>query len=285
MNGVLRLTVILVLAALPARAQDPDPRTLGDIRTELTALYAQIQELRTLFSTSGAETGVVNSGPALQRLDALETELRRVTGDLERVEGHVQAVIEDGTRRVGDLEFRLTELEGGDISALGDTPVLGGETGGAGAGLIESPLEGTGTETVPGAEAPQLAVSEQADFDAAMAAYSGGDFAGAVQRFAAFQATYPGGPLSGEARFYEAESLAATGDWRRAARAYLEVYSGAPTGPRAPVALLRLGNALAELGQTETACQTLGELASRYPGAEAPVLAEAETRRAALGCL
>ena len=125
----MRIRAVLILMMLPfaAQAQDADRQTLADVRAELSALYAQVQELRTLFSTSGADTGVENAGPALQRLDVVEAELRRVTGALEKLEFKVQQVVEDGTRRVGDLEFRLTELEGGDVSALGDTPLLGGD--------------------------------------------------------------------------------------------------------------------------------------------------------------
>jgi tol-pal system protein YbgF len=284
MAHLLRLVTVLLLLAQPLRAQEADPQTLADIRTELTALYAQVQELRTLFSTSGADTGVANAGPALQRLDVIETELRRVTGELERVENRVQQVVDDGTRRVGDLEFRLTELEGGDTSALGDTPTLGGEAV-AVAPVVESPLEPVVVVPPAGGEQPELAASEQFDYDAAFADFNAGNFGQAADKFAAFVTTYPGSPLSSDAQFYRAEALASQGDWGHAARSYLDSFSGAPSGPHAPVALYKLGVALAELGQLEEACLTLNEVQARYPAAEPRLLEQVLTTKQDLGCL
>ncbi len=279
----MRIRAIFLALILPfaAHAQDPDPQTLADIRAELTALYAQVQDLRTLFTTSGAETGVENAGPALQRLDAMEIELRRVTGELEQLEFRVQQVVDDGTRRVGDLEFRLTELEGGDVSALGDTPLLGGDPT---APVIASPLDTVPAEPVADV-APQLAATEQSDYDAAFADFQAGNFAAAAEKFAAFVTTYPGGPLSGDAQFFRAEALASQGDWSRAARSYLDSFSGSPSGPHAPMALFKLGVSLAELGQMEESCLTLNEVQARYPAAEARLLEMTLAKKQDLGCL
>ncbi len=279
----MNIRAFLVVLVLPfsAFAQDADPQSLADIRSDLTALYAQVQELRTLFSTSGADTGVENAGPALQRLDVIEAELRRQTEELERLENKVNLVIDDGTKRVGDLEFRLTELEGGDTSALGDTPMLGAD---GVAGVVASPLDAMVVEPATG-EAPQLAATEQSDYDVAFAEFEAGNFGPAAEKFAAFVTTYPGGPLSGDALFYRAEALAATGDWSHAARSYLDSFSGAPSGPHAPVALFKLGVSLAELGQMEESCLTLNEVQARYPAAEARLLEEVRAKRQALGCL
>lgn len=277
----LRLAVMALVLPAMAWAQDPDPQTLADIRTELSALYGQVQDLRTLFTTSGADTGVENAGPALQRLDAMEAELRRVTGALEQLEFKVQQVVEDGTRRVGDLEFRLTELEGGDVSALGDAPMLGGD---ATASVIASPLEPVTGAPATG-DTPQLAATEQLDYDAAFAEFQAGNFAAAAAKFATFIESYPGGPLSGDAQFYRAEALASQGDWGQAARSYLDTFSGSPSGPHAPVALFKLGVSLAELGQMEESCLTLNEVQARYPTAEAQVLEMTLAKKQELGCL
>ena len=278
---IIRAFLVVIFLPFAAFAQDADPQTLADIRTDLTALYAQVQELRTLFSTSGADTGVENAGPALQRLDLIEAELRRQTEELERLENKVNGVIEDGTKRVGDLEFRLTELEGGDTSALGDTPLLGSDGTSA---VVASPLDVVPVDPA-GTETPQLAATEQLDYDAAFADFQAGNFTPAAEKFAAFVATYPGGPLSGDALFYRAEALAATGDWSHAARSYLDSFSGAPSGPHAPVALFKLGVSLAELGQLEESCLTLNEVQARYPAAEARLLEEVHAKKTALGCL
>ena len=48
-------------------------------------------------------------------------------------------------------------------------------------------------------------------------------------------------------------------------------------GEKAPEALLKLGMALAGLGQKEAACSTFQELKTKFPKAPAPIPKEAES--------
>jgi tol-pal system protein YbgF len=109
-----------------------------------------------------------------------------------------------------------------------------------------------------------------------------GDFRTAADLFKTFTETYSGGPLSGDAYFLLGESLSQAGETANAARAYLESFSGTPNGPRAPEALLKLGQSLGTLGQVPEACVTLREVGVRFPGS-APA-AQAETALQGLGC-
>ena len=129
----------------------------------------------------------------------------------------------DGTNRIGDLEFRLVELEGGDLSQLGQTSTLGGE-----AGATPPP-----PAAPVGSDAPELAIAEQTDFDAARALLDNGDAAGAADAFASYATTYPGSPLLPEAHYLRGEAEAAQGSWTRAARAYLDSLSGTHDGHQA----------------------------------------------------
>ena len=79
------------------------------------------------------------------------------------------------------------------------------------------------------------------------------------------------------------EALRNMGDITPAARAYLQSFSGAPNGPVAPEALYKLGLSLADLGQMQEACVTLGEVSIRFPSA--PVASSADQQLAQLGCL
>jgi len=105
-------------------------------------------------------------GPAVLRLDQMEQQLRAVTGQVEQLRFRIDQIVADGTRRIGDLEFRLVELEGGDLSALGDTPTLGGDSVEMASILPSQPadVENGGVE---------LAVAEEADFDAATQSLGG----------------------------------------------------------------------------------------------------------------
>ena len=272
----LVLAVLLILAG-PAVAQTGE-ETLADIRQQLSVLYVEMQSLKRELSTTGAPAISAGGGSVLDRMAAMEAELQRLTAKSEELENRIDRVVTDGTNRIGDLEFRLCELESGcDVSTLSQGTTLGGGAmPGAGAGGTAG---GTGSAAGGG---ESLAVGEQADFDRAKAAFDAGDHAGAAGLFMSFTQTYTAGPLYGEAHFWRGEALSRQGDAQGAARAFLDSFSGAPNGPVAPQALFRLGQSLGALGQSQEACVTLAEVGVRFPGA--PAAAEAAAARQSLGC-
>lgn len=253
MRSAFFALVLSCSVAMPLAAQDA--QTLADIRQELSVLSFEVNKLRTELSTTGGASVSV-SGDVLRRVDAIEQELSRLTSKTEGLENRINSVVTDGTNRIGDLEFRLCEIDSGcDIASLPDTPRLGG-----GEAVGAAPTTPTDTET-----GVELAVSEKADFERAEEALAQGDFRGAAEKFAAFTQTYPGGPLSADAHFLRGEALGQSGDWNAAARAYLDSFSGSPEAPRAPEALYKLGLSLNEIGQTSEACLMLQEIGLRYP--------------------
>ena len=262
---MLRLGVMLfVLLSGPAFAQDR-AQTLADIRAELAGLAAEFNTLKAELVQTGASGSGAAGGSALERMDAMEAELARLTSRAEAIELRLNRVVQDGTNRIGDLEFRLCEVtEGCDIATLGQTPVLGGDGGGADVPSVTSPA--TPAPATGGAE---LAIGEQMDFDRAKGVLGQGDFRAAADLFATFTHSYPGSPLTQEAHFSRGEALAQLGDTSNAARAYLEAFSGQPDGPFAADALLKLGEALGALGQSPEACVTLAEVGNRFPGSMA----------------
>ena len=259
----------LAILAGPALAQDR-AETLADIRQELVVLGSEINALRRELSTTGSPS-IQLPASALERIDALEAEVRRLAGQTEAISGRVEAVVRDGTNRIGDLEFQLAELGGGDLSALGETAPLGG--------AISAPVAPTPATPVEG---PELAMGEQADFDRAQEAFDAGAWGEAAQLLGQFVDAYPGGPMTGRATYLRGRALEAAGDRAGAARAYLSAFSGDPNGGDAPDALFRLATMLRDLGQSSEACITFGEVQSRFPGTGAEV--EARNAAAALGC-
>ena len=262
--------------AVPAHAQQAGDQTLADIRQELTVLYVELQRLQRELSTTGAPSTSVTGQTTLARLDAIEAELQRLTAKTERLEFRVSSVVRDGTSRIGDLEFRLCELEPAcDIASLGETPLLGG---------VPTAEVAPAAPAAPAPTAPvtELAIGEQADFDRARALLDAQDYQAAAQQFTTFAETYPGGPLAPEAHLRRGEALDGLGEPTQAARAYLEAFSADQTGPFAPEALYRLGEKLGALGQTQEACVTLGEVVARFPQAPAVGLALEASNR--IGC-
>ncbi len=282
--------ILLALMAAPVAAQDRQ-QTLADIRQELSVLYVEMQRLKRELSTTGGAGSNLSGTNALDRLNSMESELSRLTAATEQLTNRVDSVVRDGTNRVGDLEFRLCELETGcDIGSLGETTTLGGGALPAatapsvtGAPASDAPIGAgdvaTGMLDTGGME---LAVAERDDFDRAKASYDAGDFQGAADQLQAFTDTYQGGPLTGLAHLMRGEALTKLGRTSSAARAYLESYSGTPNGPTAPTALLKLGVSLDGLGQKSEACITLGEVSTRFPSSDASI--EAQAARAGMGC-
>lgn len=273
----MRLLLILALssfALVPLRAGAQDAQTLADIRQDLSVLYVEIQKLKRELSTTGASSVNTGGGSVLDRVNAIEGELQRLTGKTEELEFRINRVVEDGTNRVGDLEFRLVELEGGDVTQLGETTTLGGgEEGGTVPAAPIQPAEGAQTE---------MAVGEQADYQRASDALSSGDFRGAADMFQAFVTAYPGSPLEAEAQVRRGQALAGIGDEKAAARIYLDVFSANPNGSMAPEALYRLGASLSALGQVDAACQTLSQVEIRFPGNQ--YIPDAQSAMTAAGC-
>ncbi|MEO0945428.1 MAG: tol-pal system protein YbgF [Pseudomonadota bacterium] len=285
------LVIAALFCAAPVAAQD-QAQTLADIRQELSVVYVEMQRLKRELSTSGGANVNLSGTNALDRLNAMEEELRRLTSATERLTNRVDAVVRDGTNRVGDLEFRLCELEAGcDIASLGETSTLGGGAAPEVAAVSPAPSVPDASGSIDGSAdvssladlgGVELAFAEREDFERAKASFDGGNFDGAAQQFQRFTDTYQGGPLSGLAHLMRGESLSKLGRTSSAARAYLESYSGTPNGPTAPTALLKLGLSLDGLGQKQEACITLSEVTVRFPSSDASI--EAQSARAGMGC-
>ena len=265
---ILRSTLFsfaIVATATVAMSQD-QTRTLADIRTELGYLSSQIQGLRSELVETGAAQSTTASGSALVRVDAIENELRVLTGQMEELQYRIEQIAKDATNRVGDLEFRLTELEGGDIANVGKTRPIGGAPS-----AIADVSDGV-----------ELTVVEKSDYEIALASLAEGSFSKAADQFDTFIATFPGGPLTAGAQFHKGEAFGGLGDWKSAGRSFLDSFSSAPSGQTAPKALYWLGVSLGNLGKSSEACQTLGEVGVRFPSDVSAL--EAVNEMTKLGC-
>lgn len=275
MSASLRLHAARVLVAFSFLVMVPGTgatQTVADVQAELLVLNGQVQQLRDQLVQQGASGGLpVEAATAVERVNQMEDVLRRLTGRVEVLTNDLDRIVADASNRIGDIEFRLTELEGGDTSII----VTPGQLGGG----VTLPRPRPRTSTGP---VVQLAATEKSDFDAAKAAAAEGNYGQAVVMFDAFLVSYPGGPLSSEAQYYRSEALAADGDWSAAARSYLDAFSGNPQGELAPKALFGLAQSLASLGQVSEACLTYSEVMFRYP--ESNLAADVVTQRASLSC-
>lgn len=268
----------LALGAMPVVAQDG--QSLADIRTELNQLSADLQDLRAQLVASGpAGYAAAGGDSAIDRMNAMEARLAQLTGQTEQLQNRIDRVVKDGTSRIGDIEFRLCEMEEGcDLGSL-TTPTLGDQSGAA------SPLPGSnqqGALTRPAPTTGAATAAEQADFDRAQEVLGQGDFRRAADLFAAVAQTHAGGPLTADALFLRGAALDSAGDLSGAGIAWLESFAANPNGAQAPDALLGLSRAMSAKGGPAEGCFYLQEILARFP--EAEQAAEAEKRMTAAQC-
>lgn len=131
---------------------------------------------------------------------------------------------------------------------------------------------------------PQAAVSPGAAFAHARALMQSGDTAGAESALRAFVDTYGDTPRGPEARYLLGRTLIARQAWADAATAEIGAIRGWPQTAWAPSALIELSRALVGMQKNEDACQTLGELAKRYPRTSVTVRAQTAEVRTQAQC-
>ena len=211
-----------------------------------------------------------NEASVLERLDGMEKELRRLTSETENLELRINSIVSDGTNKVRDLEFRLVELEGGDVSEIDFATTLGGD--------LEIPPEKNIAEN----SMPELAIGEKADYENGQKALIEERFEDSLILFERFLENYPDSPLSASVIIAKGNAYEGLGETKKAARAYLNSFSLYGESSVAPKALTLLGNTLVSLGQTDAGCQTLAQVLIRFAGSDYSL--EAEKMMSELQC-
>ena len=122
------------------------------------------------------------------------------------------------------------------------------------------------------------------EFDLAYGYVLHKDYALADQGFRSFLKKYPGDPRAADANYWLGESLFQRQKYRDAAELFLLVTRDHGTAAKAPDALLRLGQSLAQLGEKDAACGTLAEVGRKYPRAALSVKQAVEREQKRVHC-
>lgn len=259
-----------------------DAETLADMQAALRAVSADLQALRAELLTSGASGFEAAGGDsAIDRMNAMEAQIATLTDRTEQLANRIKRVVADGTNRVGDVEFRLCELDPNcDLGAL-MTADLGRQQGGPGPvagadpGAIPSDISAAALppleDPAPGKAPPTE--EEARELASARAAIEAGDWTSAIAELDHLATAHGGGPLTAEALYLRGVALQENGQIELAAQSWLTAFSAAPDGPRASSSLMGLSRAMAQLGAPADACPYLSELTRRFPNA--PEAAEA----------
>lgn len=204
------------------------------------------------------------------------------------------------TNRVADLEETLTKLNGANETLtfqLEQARKALATSDAANRALADrlAALEGRTTQIEAAAATAAAGPTEEeeaaaevgdpaADFAKARQFMLDGDYDAAEAAFSAFVKRYGDTEKGPEARYWLGKTLSVRGANAEAAGAFIGAIRGWPKSSWAPDATLELSRALVALKKPADACQTLGELARRYPKAPTAVLTRAQAVRAQARC-
>jgi tol-pal system protein YbgF len=253
------------------------------------------------------------------RLDRLETQIRQLTGVIEQLQFRNQQLETQVRRMQEDNDYRFQELgsksrarpqpvpvqsappTGAVPARRGDAfdPALNPAAPGApqvlGSMSASVPPPSEPGRSVPG-EAPRNASAgtvvatlppgqaPKDEFDLAYGYLLRKDYALAEESFRGFIGKYPNDRLTGDATFWLGESLFQRQSFRDAAESFLNASTKFEGSPKAPEALLRLGQSLAALGEKEAACASLGEVNRKFPRASAAIKQSVEREQKRVRC-
>ena len=202
------------------------------------------------------------------------------------------------TDRVSDLEETLTRLNGANETltfdldrtrkALAESQAANERMAGQLTALTATVEQMRQQQAAQASEEQAAAEAAQEDpevaFTRARQLMLDGDYDAAQVAFEAFVKDHGDSARGPEARYWLGKTLAVRGAHAEAAAAFIGAIRGWPRTAWAPDATVELSRSLIALKKPADACQTLDELARRYPKATPQVVARAQAARAQAKC-
>lgn len=309
------------LGSLPVHAQDANmSRQVEQLRKDLDLLQRYVYREGTGDAAqAAASSGGGASTPAAARqqvqISDLERTTSQLTGQLEQFDFRIRKMEDRLERLVADIDFRLSQLEGGAVSANGvnaDGAAAQGTgaapnaaQGGAGTGeplndrgtqlfgvienegqppQIPSGTAGANTQAAQTQTAATTSGTPEEQYRAAFGLLRKQDFQAAEQALGNFVRNHPNDPLAGNAQYWLGETYYVRGQYENAAIAFTEGFQTYPDSTKAPDNLLKLGMSLANLGKNEDACTAFSHLIDNFPNASNVVLDRARQESQNRGC-
>ncbi len=260
------------------------------MRPVLHAIILLAAILLTLAGPAGAQNAPASSTALLARIQQLEEDLRRLTGRVEELEfaqRRLEARQGEGAATPGPGPSPPPASPAPTAAAPEPRPTPGTPPAAAAVEPDAAARQGYVLGTLPeGTLRDRPATPPAADgYEAGLDFLQAARWAEAEQAFAAFVQENADDPRAPAASYWLGETYLLRKDYQTAAAVFARNYRTYGDGaPRAPDSLLKLGVALAALGEREKACQSFAELAKRHPNAPAPIRQELSRRRSAAGC-
>lgn len=237
----------------------------------------------------------------LQKVDSLQTEIRKLRGEIESLSYEVDTLIKRNSDLYADTDRRITDMEEnqgsldffsgegglseGDLGGGFMDETAGGisETAAAPAVFVEkrsNPIPkaaaadfGNGPRPPTGDLRDTATQAEKAGYSRAYDLLVRGQNDSAVRSFNEFLVSFPDGPYSDNAWYWQGEAMYAQRDFDSALRNFGVVVNSFPKSTKVPDARLKIGFALYEQQIFSEAREILAGVQNDYPGRSAAVLA------------
>lgn len=243
----------------------------------------------------------------LQRIDSLQQEIRELRGEIENLNYQLDRQNKRNTDLYSDSDQRLTDLEeardAGELFGFDDELGLesalprdgfDGEVPDDAAGELQRGSAPSGAVIVPeggrqpipsaadfgdGPQPPTGALrdtatqAEKTSYTSAYDLLARGENVAAVDAFDAFLRSFPDGPYSDNAWYWQGEAMYAQRRFEEARRNFGVVVNSFPESTKVPDARLKIGYSLFEQESYEEARRLLTAVQDDYPGRSASVLA------------
>lgn len=310
MLGLLAFCVLIPSAKAPA--QSPQ-----DISSRISRIENEIETLnRAVYRGENPPPGYAAGGGTAAdievRLQQMETQLRDLTGRLEEQTYQIQQLKEQQERALTDMQMRMGDLEGNGRNAAGggNTPPVTMQDDGngrynaspmrtknlapdnnSGAQNNENAYQWNSNPAANTDSGGSLGSLSSSANDTAAVAYENafgliknGQYDAAQGQFQDFLNQYPDHALAGNAKYWLGETYYVRGQFDKAARIFAEAFQKYPKSSKAPDNLLKLGMALAAMGNKNDACVALGQMKTQFSTGAGPVLRRAEQEMSRIGC-
>ena len=315
---VLILVLLMAVTAVQAQAQSTDVRALYD---RIDRLERDVQTLQSQLARGGTSSLVVTTPAAAgptgggrssaanqslsDRVDALEDQIRELTGNVEEANHHASQASSKLDRFMADAELRFKELgdqlralqPGGGVSA--DAAPAAEAPGAAGKKQIppnnsaENPGLAPGPQvlgTISDKDVKKAAAAKdtpkdpKAAYDAAYALYQSNDYTGSADAFRAFLTKYPEHQLAPSAIYWVGQSTYAQKDYKTALTIFADGYKKYPNSTKAADLLYKMGESFEQLNMTKQACGSYRLLFEDHKDMPDRLRKAANANKAKLGC-
>jgi tol-pal system protein YbgF len=250
-----------------------------EARRQIAAQQLVITEMRNQAQALEARTVKLEDALANQPMLELQNQLEALRGDLNRLQGQIEVLINENESTQKrqrdfyiDLDTRLRRIERPEESGTSDSAASPPRYAREDSGTSESDAAPDAQVAAPVYKYNPPASDGGGDsraYDAAYDLFKAGKYKEAISHFNQFIKDYPASSLAPSAHYWIGNSYYALRDFKNAISTQEKLIKTFPDSPKAPDAMLNIASSQQEMNNKKGAKKTLDTLIARYPGSDA----------------